>query len=89
MREFATQKVDEVCVFGSSRPRIKKKKRERVEMTNLDACWSMHGGMGCINEVAISQVNSSSLEFGLGPRFGEEKKRFLRFIAPKPILELG
>ena len=61
MREFATQKVDEVCVFGSSRPRIKKKKRERVEMTNLDACWSMHGGMGCINEVAISQVNSSSL----------------------------
>ena len=84
MREFATQKVEEVCVFGSSRPRIKKKKRERVEMTILDACWSMHGGMGCINEVAISQVNSSSLEFGLGPRFGEEKKDFWALLPLSP-----
>ena len=62
------------CVWVSPLGRESRKRRERVEVTILDACWSMHGSMWCINEVAILKVNSSSPFCVVGPREGERKK---------------
>ena len=40
------RKLDEVCMFGMlSAENQEEQERGRVEVTNLDACWSMHGGM--------------------------------------------
>ena len=36
------------CVW----PRARRKRREKVELTFLDTCWSMHGDMWDISEVA-------------------------------------
>ena len=59
------------CVW----PRARRKRRERVELTFLDACWSMHGDMWDISEVAC--IKSTPFSWAcLGPRFGKEEKIF-------------
>ena len=64
-----------VCVCWN-RPRIKKERRERVELTFLDACWSMHGSMVDINEVACIKSTPFFLGLGFGPRIWKEERIF-------------
>ena len=53
---------------------IKKKRRERVELTILDACWSMHRDMWGISEVARLKSTPYFLDLGFGPRIWKEKE---------------
>ena len=67
------------CVW----PRARRKRRERVELTFLDACWSMHGDMWDISEVARIKSTPFFLDLGFGPRIWKGR-RSLGFNAPKP-----
>ena len=72
-----------VCVSPLGRE-LRIRRRERVELTILDACWSMHGDMWGISEVARLKSTLHFLDLGFGPRFWKEKGDYWALMPLSP-----